>query len=126
MRDHFALPGPKHYEHQECIDCGDLGVIRVKEKDRSFETLMLCNCEEGRRQSYQLPRWEWKHGQIFDRSKCPLEWFKPDKSIVAMKPEFKLAGIESKIQYWRAKIQIAEGFWAQAKQEHENSQGQEG
>lgn len=108
-------------EHQECFHCGDLGVISTKEIHSEFETLMLCACREGENQTYRLPRWEHKLGAIFKRSRCPISWFKPEKQVLGVGREMRWESIASKIDYWRAKIQIAEGYWAQAKKESEGA-----
>lgn len=83
---------------------------------------MLCNCLEGVNQRYALPRWEWKYGQLFKREVCPLEWFKPDMVVMAPSGHMKLREtIDHKIRYWRAKVNIAEGYWEQAKRESEGA-----
>lgn len=99
-----------------CFQCDDLGVVRVISREEPIESLMLCDCEEGRDQRYALPRWEYNLGRLYRREKCPLSWFKPDMVVVAPGREMKLQEtIASKVEYWRAKIAIAEEFWEHAK-----------
>lgn len=106
--------------HQECSSCFDLGVIRTREYNSHFETLMLCDCLEGQKQTYALPRWEWKLGKLFARERCPVSWFKPE-TTVGDGGQIKMESLQKKIEYWRAKLKIAEGYWAQAKREEETA-----
>ena len=107
----------------DCNHCGDLGVHLVSSSDDNFETLMLCDCREGKNQRYLLPVWEYKYGKIFSRGRCPLKWFKPEMSVPEIVVPIGRAGqvkfedsIQHKIDYWRAKIQLAEGYWKSAGQ----------
>lgn len=91
----------------ECDHCTGLGVVRAIPTDNSVETLMNCDCAAGKIQDYAIPRWEWRHGQLFRRGPCPLSWFKPEVGET----------IQHKTEYWKAKIRIAEGYWDQVQKE---------
>ena len=87
----------------------------MRERDGKFETLMICDCAEGRLQSYALPRWEFTYGKLFIRDRCPLAWFMPEVKVVNVKQLTKTETCPQ-ISYWRAKISIAEQYWKHAKE----------
>jgi hypothetical protein len=103
MNDYF-------YQRRNCIECNDLEVIRAIFLDNSIDTLMLCICVNTNIKDssrWKLPQWDREMNQLFRREKCPLDWFKPDKSFLPT----KILQSE-KVKQWRAKVKEAETYWA--------------
>lgn len=96
-----------------CDFCLDIGVCRVIDRADNHETLMRCECREGVAQTYKLRQWHYKIGQVFSRGPCPVAWFKPDITEGTL----KLESMNRKIEYWRAKVSLAEMYWAQFEKE---------
>lgn len=110
------FPGLTADHHELCQWCLDLGVIRVTDRSDGFKTLMLCNCHEGDQQRYHLPRWNYQLGQIFSRSLCPIQWFRPDiEAIRAGNGQKLFDAIEEKRTTWATFVRMAEDYWKQAK-----------
>lgn len=106
-----GLDSPQITEVEKCGFCLDLGVIRVIALDKSFETLMLCECSDP--SHWPLPKWTPKCQAILTKERCPLEWF---KVVVVVDGKETLEPLNEKGRQWRSKIREAEGFWAKQSQ----------
>ena len=93
-------------EEFKCKDCNDLGITRVKGLYDPTDTLMRCDCQEGAKQTRELPQWIFQCGQLFSREPCPLEWFKPE-------PFKTFNDVWQKVEQWRGKLFVATNFWKQ-------------
>jgi hypothetical protein len=94
-----------------CTLCDDVGVLRIDHEGSG--TLVLCDCPEGDKQVWALPRLKTltasrtqplKH-QDFKPSRLPMG---QDTLNLAMK---------EKIAWWRAKVRHAETYWKSHEQE---------
>lgn len=98
-----------------CAFCLDLAVIRAIATDGTHETLMRCECANVvNRCPWKLPQWTRHWAPLYEKHRCPVDWFKPDNLSVT-----KIENLNEKMKYWRAKIRIAEEFWFHQKQEVE-------
>lgn len=96
---------------ESCKACDELGIIRVKDLTDGIETLMRCDCQDGKNSLRDLPQWEPKLSSIFEKSKCPVDWFKPEKSGDVME------SVLQKVEYWNAKLSIAEQYWKSVREQ---------
>lgn len=90
----------------KCMGCNDLGVTRALSLHDSSWTLVLCDCESGREQSWYLPTWSAEIAKDFARAACPTIWFKPDDPR-----QDAYAAAMKKAEGWREQIRIASQFW---------------
>lgn len=102
-----------------CNACDDLGVIRAIATDQSHESLLRCSCWEGSRSSWDMPQYTTSWAPLYRREKCPVSWFKPQRheGPIIKKGGLFVSDVERKMEYWRAKISLAEQFWKQMKEE---------
>lgn len=99
-----------HVWTPNCFECDDAGVIVVY-PEPEIESLMRCLCDKGTNHFSKLPEWsnsvsKWK------KEKCPVEWFRPDEMKRDMNGEINWqTSLNKKIEYWKAKVNLAEQFW---------------
>lgn len=95
---------PLDKETATCWKCFDMGIGIAASQSESVNTLMRCFCRAGRENTAKLPIFDgtWAE-QLPFLSLFPVhkEWFRP------------VPGVDS-IAAWRARVQIAEWFWADA------------
>lgn len=86
----------------ECYKCLDVGVVELIRGD--IKTLGLCFCFQGSRQQWSLPMIPMKN--YTDR---PLNWadFKPKNE----------GEYQQRIAAWVERVQIAEDYWAENREE---------
>jgi hypothetical protein len=81
---------------------------------------MRCDCKEGSLSPHRFPQWEYQWGKLFHRTKCPIEWFKPDLDHERLNnPGGILNAIHRKIIEWRKIVKLYEDYWVQRKNEFE-------
>ncbi len=96
-----------------CYFCSDLGVIRAFSTDGTHDTLMRCLCsDDADKSNWKLPKLTKDWRPLYRPEPCPVSWFKP--AILHTNPDGSIKLEETlnhKLEYWRAKVRIAEEFW---------------
>lgn len=107
------------YVKVDCDYCNDTGIVLSKNIYGSENNLMRCDCSSGLENDKKLPQWSSDLRQAFQKTKCPLEWFKPeidqedsDKKLVSK--------IWSKLEAWQLKILNSEKYWMNLGYKSEN------
>lgn len=95
-----------------CRECDDLGFVQVEIEDFNFSSVARCSCEIGSQlQEKTIPQWQPKFSQYMKKSKCPVDWFKPDnEKLVDKQGKFTYLALK-KMDEWKAKKQFATEFW---------------
>ena len=80
-----------------CRECDDLGVVRTQH-EKLGDLIMRCRNLRCKPSYYwTLPRWADEYEKTFKKSKCPIEWFKPEIGESRQK----------KINEWKSFIQLS-------------------
>ncbi len=92
------------FKESHCVLCRNVGVLKASID--SVGTLVLCDCEVGLRQPWELP--------IVDKS-LPhkhLKWedFHPGIHAKSLDPKDMESFIPERVKWWLTKIRIAESF----------------
>ena len=99
-----------------CSFCDDLSVIVAKSTDNTHQTLMLCECViDGDPKSWDLPKWTREWAPLYSKQRCPSDWFNPKFIELNEQGEMPLRAINNLRDLWRARIKIAQAFWAEQK-----------
>lgn len=91
-----------------CANCGDLGILHLTANDNSgLETLINCDCKTSIAAPIKAPVWDNYLSIGFNKSKCPLEWFKTKSE------SFDVGSSEIKAlsKKWKSRIVDAEKYW---------------
>lgn len=95
-KDEFAGPT---FKENVCPKCIGVGVVKVLID--AVGTLCLCDCEQGGKQIWKLP----KISVLGDVKSAPLPWedFKPKAD--------GQSAVRERIAWWKEKVHMAEEFW---------------
>lgn len=114
------FPIKRQLAYEPCYFCQDLGVVRAVSTDGSHETLMRCECSDDfDKSNWKLPKWTREWAPLYEKHRCPVSWFKPQKLEFSSDGVAKSESLTQKIDYWKAKVSIAEAFWVHQKMESE-------
>jgi hypothetical protein len=116
-RNHQGLFHAQSEIRPDCAFCMDLQVIRAVSTDGTFETLMHCECST--ESHHGLPIYARHWAPLFQKHKCPAEWFTPEVLARNEDGSMKLENVNRRRDYWRAKLDIAKQYWINAKKESE-------
>lgn len=95
----------------DCIKCEDLGIVLGTKHDSLDQILFKCSCIEAKSNTAKLPEWDYSLSPVYKKTKCPLEWFKPDfydgKNFSAIEKT-----IINKFNQWKVRLKKSEDHWA--------------
>lgn len=99
----------------KCAQCSDFGFIQITLKNNGFQTILRCDCIEGKLQNDEyLPQWQPYFRDWMEISKCPLEWFRPKEFVTPdsdKKDKHFFTSLQKNIDVWQAKKKFAKDFW---------------
>lgn len=98
-----------------CLKCDDVGVLRVKDDEQGFDSLVYCTCDWAKQtvQPWRFPRLTTKIESAFTVTKCPLAWFLPDNERGSVPVGSMNNSVAQKISEWNKRAKDAEEFWKQ-------------
>lgn len=95
----------------DCNFCNDTGIVLAKHINDDKYNIMRCDCNSGLMNQKKMPPWDNGLLQAFKKTKCPIEWFKPDvNENDSDKKIYK--SIYEKLVIYQEKIKKAEKYWS--------------
>lgn len=103
--DYSALR--RRFELDYCVKCRNVGVVRMLFED--VGTLVLCDCKQGKSQSWKLPRITDPIMLTKKHAPLPVDEFGPGVGFHSQEKGIKF--IRERLGWWYEKIRVAEEFW---------------